>query len=100
MTSGITSIVDQLTGRSRIPESARPVTQPVPPKAPKPPGPHARLTAALGDEWCSVSELMLRAKVSENFAYSQLPQLVDAGVAEVREVPWAKGKRREYRRAR
>lgn len=107
--TGIASIVDQLLGSSRIPASAAPRTgpsasQPDPrpkkPAQPKPPGPHARLVAALDDDWSPVSGLCLRARVGESFAYRELPGMVAAGIAEERRVSWAKGVRREYRRVR
>lgn len=104
MTTGIHTIVDQLLGGARIPASAEPITQPWEPKPkpkpakPKPPGPHARLLAALDSEWRSVRDLWHRARVSEAFAYAYLREMVAAGMAEERAVPWAKGLRREYRR--
>jgi hypothetical protein len=90
--TGVTSVVDQLLGSSRIPASAAPRTgpsalQPDPrpkkPSKPKPLRPRARLVSALDDVWSPVGDLYLRARVAESFAYR---------------VPWAKGMRREYRR--
>lgn len=68
MSTGITSIVDQITGRSRIPESARPLAPQAdkpksPPKAPPKRRPREKLLAALDDEWRVTWDLSERANV-------------------------------------
>lgn len=107
MSGVITSIVDQMLGRSRIPEGARPITAPSPrqKRKPKPPRrglskrPREQLIDALDDEWRSTWDLSVRARVRNSTAYSHMPALVESGVAQMREAQTSRGVRREYRRA-
>ncbi|MCD6674866.1 MAG: helix-turn-helix domain-containing protein [Burkholderiaceae bacterium] len=92
--SGITSLVDQLLGRARLPEGARPVTVPslapnrdmrprnrkAPPKQSR--DGRAKVIAALDRrEARSVNELARAAGVSPGVVYDHLPGLLEAGVA-------------------
>lgn len=108
--SGIATIVDQLTGRSRIPESAAPVTRSSmlePKRAPKPkdaptlrPLPREKLLAVLDHEYRSMWSLSILARISNRTAPRHLEQLVEEGLAEARDVRFGRGMKREYRRAR
>jgi len=110
MTSGITSIVDQLLGRSRIPESAAPVLRSSmiePKRAPKPKDaptlstlPREKLLAVLDHEYRSMWSLSILARISNRTAPRHLENLVEEGLAEARDVRFGRGMKREYRRAR
>lgn len=108
MTSGITFLVDQLTGRSRIPESAKPigVSSLKPERRPaKPPSTIneeliAKLEAALSARYESVRTLGQRAGVGYHTALYLLPIMARRGQSVGRDVPLRVGTRREYRRAR
>lgn len=100
MTTGIHTIVDQLLGGARIPESAAPTTRPsldrernITTNA------RGRVLAALDGTWRSAFDIFVRAGVSDSTTRKWLPRLVQDGEAEAREVPWAHGVRVEYRRA-
>ncbi len=102
--TGITTIVDQLTGAARIPASAAPMTlesKTGPKKTPRRKvSRFDRLISSLGDDWLSVQEWADHAFVSPAFVYARMRELVAAGIAEERSVRWTKGMRREYRRVR
>lgn len=108
--TGITSIVDQLTGHSRIPESAKPVTRSSmlePKRAPNPkdaptlrPLPREKLLAVLDHEYRSMWSLSVLARISNRTAPRHLENLVEEGLAEARDVRFGRGMKREYRRAR
>lgn len=108
MTSVITSIVDQLTGRSRIPESAKPIgissakpeRRPVKPPARVNEEALAKLESALCDRYESVRALNQRAGVGYRTALYLLPVLARRRQAVAREVDWRFTTRHEYRRAR
>lgn len=108
MTSGITFLVDQLTGRSRIPESAKPigVSSLKPERRPAKPSSKineeliAKLEAALSARYESVRTLGQRAGVGYHTALYLLPVLARRGLAVAREVDWRFATRHEYRRAR
>lgn len=95
--SGITSIVDALTGRSRIPESAAPRTA-EPKRGPKP-HPQQRVLDALPEDWTAVFE-MIGPNLGETTLRRWLPVLAAKGEAEERWARHRNGLRREYRRAR
>jgi len=99
-------------GTAQIPADAAPrgtpaawLPAPKPAKA-KPPKrglskrPRQQLIDAIDDEWRTAWALSIRGGVRLSTAYAHLANFVAASLAEVREVPWAKGVRREYRRAR
>lgn len=104
--TGITSIVDQLTGRSRIPESAKPIgissdkpeRRPVKPPARVNEEALAKLEAALCDRYESVRAINQRAGVGYHTALHLLPVLVRRGQAVARTVAWRVSVRTEYRR--
>lgn len=101
MTTGIHTIVDQLLGGARIPESARPTTRPsLDRERNTTTNARGRVLAALDGRWRSVCDIVTRSTVSDSTARKWLPRLVQDGEAEAREVPWSHGARVEYRRAR
>lgn len=95
--TGITFLVDQLTGRSRIPESAAPRLA-EPKRGPKP-NPQQRVLDALPEEWTAVFA-MVGPEMGETTLRRWLPVLAAEGVAEVRWARHRNGLRREYRRVR
>ncbi len=101
--TGISSIVDQLTGASCIPRSARPRTnKPAPKERERQVKPRVealdKLAAALSDRYESVRVIAGRAGVSYHTALHLLPQLVRLKRAVAREVGWRNGARVVYRR--
>lgn len=107
MTSGITSIVDQITGRARIPEGAKPITSSREPRMHVTRSVQARprtidkLVAALDDEWRAVRTIAIRAHASHQSAYHLLPKMAQDGIAERKQLYSRQyGERFVYRRAR
>lgn len=104
--TGITTIVEQLTGASRIPENARPRTTKPGPRdgghcADRVQSATARLLSWCADgTWRSVEDTAAHAGVSASFVRKTAPILVDDGVFEERDCKWSHGWRVEYRRAR
>jgi len=99
MTSGITSIVDQLTGRARIPEGAAPVLRPslaMPGDKPRKPKPapiakpkrdnEAAILGAIDfQEGRTVHEIAQRSGASKWLVYKYLRRFLESGVVAVDE---------------
>lgn len=91
MTTGIHTIVDQLLGGARIPESARPVTRPeleVKPSKPKTSttkpkcDSHTLILGAIRGA-CTAEEIAERAGVSRWLVYKYLRNFLDLGLVVV-----------------